>query len=47
MSMKYLCEKCTNEGFLRQPKGFNASNNPDVYLTMVVRCVKHLDDDME
>ena len=45
--MKYLCTICMQEGKIRQPKGFNASDNPSVYLTMVVRCDKHLDNDME
>ena len=54
--MKYqmICEKCGEDGRIRQPK--QTHKNPDsivpsssdiVYLGMVVRCDKHLDDDMQ
>ena len=45
--MKYLCDVCMEEGEIRQPKGFSKSNNPSLFVNLVVRCDKHLGLDME
>ena len=48
--MKYdlICETCGEVGRIRQPKEFDPnSNNPIVFLGLVVRCDKHLDDNMQ
>jgi len=45
---KYLCEWCMKSGTIRQPKEFDPnSDNPIMFLGMVVRCDEHCEDYMK